>query len=644
MRLHSVSMYNHEGDCLWLSEGALGPDEHSLVIEAIEALTADKSQPSYELGMEDGRIALFLAIRAPRGDLVGVVMILADMKIMSDSAADRIVTPAVRTILQKIAVLLHKLNPKAAATGQAIAMPGDAIPPPLTAVPTPPGNKALAPKQVDEMLTLELEAEAPAPATPPPAPAAKGKPAAAAAPAAKAGGRTPAAAKGAAGPRAVSAVKAPAAKAPAAVAAPAAAPAPPPAIEVLAFDPNVPLAQARQAPAPAPLPESDVLAFDANIKIPTASPATAAPPPDVEVLAFDVEPPVAQPAPPAKGKVTESAPPAAPQAKAPAAPTRTPPAPAAEPPVAPPAPKAAPKGKAAKTAAAAEDVVLIQDTGPFPKLQIPEADETVLAPVPRSPPPEPMSAADTAGDLMLAVQELIKLRSSGRTRRYEVLARSRRDAARNEVPPAFIAETAKGIEGAALDALVVERLLRWLGQHGEEIWDSEPASFSVNLSIGALEDATFTQRIGQWLKETDVPAEYIGFEITEFAGVQCRPQVQRFVDAVEKLGCFLVIDNFTFDSRVFELLGSKALRHVKIDPKITTAAMKDKLQQALVVAILQACKVLGVHCVAKRIESDASLKWLTAVGCDFAQGFVLEKPTALESLVSGKKIPALRNS
>ena len=93
MRLHSVSLYNHEGDCLWLSEGALGPDEHNLVVEAIEALTADKTQPSYELGMEDGRIALFLAIRAPRGDLVGVVMILADIKSMSDSTAERIVTP-----------------------------------------------------------------------------------------------------------------------------------------------------------------------------------------------------------------------------------------------------------------------------------------------------------------------------------------------------------------------------------------------------------------------------------------------------------------------------------------------------------------------------------------------------------------------
>ena len=110
--------------------------------------------------------------------------------------------------------------------------------------------------------------------------------------------------------------------------------------------------------------------------------------------------------------------------------------------------------------------------------------------------------------------------------------------------------------------------------------------------------------------------------------------MKRFVEACEKLGCFLVIDNFSFDSNMFEFLGSKALRHVKIDPKLTTAAMKEKLPQALVVAILQACKVLGVHCVAKRIESQSSLQWLTAVGCDFAQSFQLEKPIALDSLVS----------
>ncbi len=281
---------------------------------------------------------------------------------------------------------------------------------------------------------------------------------------------------------------------------------------------------------------------------------------------------------------------------------------------------------------------LINDTGPQPKLD----EASTIEPTPTLPPLEPLSVEESATDLTLFAQELIKLRSSGRTRRYEVLARSQRDANRNEVPAAFVADSARGKDGAALDLMVVERLLSWLGKHGEAIWDSEPASFSVNLSIGSIEDESFLGKVEQLMEKHSVPAEYIGFEITEFACIQCKTAVQRFIDKVEQIGCFLVIDNFAFDSTVFELLGSKALRHVKLDPKLTEAAMKDKLPQALVVAILQACKVLGVHCVAKRVESKSSLQWLTAVGCDFAQTFSLHKPLPLESLASGQPIKALR--
>ena len=72
--------------------------------------------------------------------------------------------------------------------------------------------------------------------------------------------------------------------------------------------------------------------------------------------------------------------------------------------------------------------------------------------------------------------------------------------------------------------------------------------------------------------------------------------------------------------------------------------MKEKLPQALVIAIAQACKVLGIHCVAKRVESQAALDWLEAVGCDFAQGFALEKPLSLESLAAPVPKPSAPSS
>jgi len=63
-------------------------------------------------------------------------------------------------------------------------------------------------------------------------------------------------------------------------------------------------------------------------------------------------------------------------------------------------------------------------------------------------------------------------------------------------------------------------------------------------------------------------------------------------------------------------------------------AMKDRVPQALVVAIAQASKVLGLSCVAKRVDTPAVRDWLTAVGLDYAQGFLLDQPRPLISLTA----------
>ena len=71
---------------------------------------------------------------------------------------------------------------------------------------------------------------------------------------------------------------------------------------------------------------------------------------------------------------------------------------------------------------------------------------------------------------------------------------------------------------------------------------------------------------------------------------------------------------------------------MKMDAKLSSSALKDKLSQAMVVATVQAAKVLGIHCAAKKVDSQAQLQWLTAIGADFAQGAALAQIQPLESL------------
>jgi EAL domain-containing protein (putative c-di-GMP-specific phosphodiesterase class I) len=173
--------------------------------------------------------------------------------------------------------------------------------------------------------------------------------------------------------------------------------------------------------------------------------------------------------------------------------------------------------------------------------------------------------------------------------------------------------------------------MSWLATH-RAAWNTQPTGFTVALSIATLEDERFAHKISAALNSHSIAPETLGFEIAEAICTQRRAQVERFLAQCEKLGTWVVIEGFTFDSQTLPLLRSKALRLVKIDPKLTSAALKDKLSQATVVATVQAAKVLGIHCAALRVDSQASLQWLTAIGCDFAQGAVLPKPQLLDSL------------
>jgi EAL domain-containing protein (putative c-di-GMP-specific phosphodiesterase class I) len=192
---------------------------------------------------------------------------------------------------------------------------------------------------------------------------------------------------------------------------------------------------------------------------------------------------------------------------------------------------------------------------------------------------------------------------------------------------------------ADLDGFVVSQLFSWLCEH-PQIRDAGPITFSINLSARALHDERFPDTIAAWLRKSGAPAESIGFEIAESICVQHKEQAERFVAACEKLGCFTVLDDFTLNSQALSLLRSPSLRLIKLDAKLTNEAMKDKLSQALVIGISQAAKVLGVHCAAKKIESQMVRRWITAIGFDFAQGTLFEGPrpiTALEQIAKEEK-------
>ncbi|MEJ0005903.1 MAG: hypothetical protein WDM77_05815 [Steroidobacteraceae bacterium] len=73
---------------------------------------------------------------------------------------------------------------------------------------------------------------------------------------------------------------------------------------------------------------------------------------------------------------------------------------------------------------------------------------------------------------------------------------------------------------------------------------------------------------------------------------------------------------------------------MKVDARLVSAALKDKVAQARVIAIAQAAKVLGMHCAAKYVDSAAGRRWISAVGFDFNQASTTESLARLAAHTS----------
>jgi EAL domain-containing protein (putative c-di-GMP-specific phosphodiesterase class I) len=237
----------------------------------------------------------------------------------------------------------------------------------------------------------------------------------------------------------------------------------------------------------------------------------------------------------------------------------------------------------------------------------------------------------------LHVQQLVKLKGSGGTKRFEVLVRdAHADNEFGTAPERVMQDAHDPSANSDLDRIVIEQLVRWMADH-RAVWETEPASFSVNVGMGTIADPKFVSYVAGVLKNQKVPAKALGFEISEKSCVEQAREVDVFIQSCEKLGAHVVLDDFTFHHNTMRWLGSSAVKFLKLDAKITAVAMKERVPQAMVVATAQASKVLGLSCVAKRVDTPAVRDWLSAVGLDYAQGFLLDQPKRLLSLAPDPK-------
>jgi EAL domain-containing protein (putative c-di-GMP-specific phosphodiesterase class I) len=242
-----------------------------------------------------------------------------------------------------------------------------------------------------------------------------------------------------------------------------------------------------------------------------------------------------------------------------------------------------------------------------------------------------LHAALRRSPIALHVQRLVPLTKGSQLKRYEVLLRSKSDAAPNAAPQAMLKAAVDNGLGSMIDRRVITELISYLLRH-PDVWKSNAVMFSVNLTSTALHDEHFIKFVGLCLAKSSLPKGMIAFEVDAATAVKLADKMAEVGAALHRLGCPLVLDDFAMKTECFALLRLPGVHYVKLAAEITAKMRTDKLSQAAITAVVQMARVLGMHTVAKRTETAAEHEWLTALGVDFVQSNSMSPPIAIESL------------
>jgi len=149
---------------------------------------------------------------------------------------------------------------------------------------------------------------------------------------------------------------------------------------------------------------------------------------------------------------------------------------------------------------------------------------------------------------------------------------------------------------------------------------------SVNLSARQLKDEKITQLIESILKETGMPAEKLGVELTESALILDPEVADARLKKIKSLGVSLSLDDFGTGYSSLSYLKRFPIDTLKIDQAFIRDVKVDEEDAALVTAIIAMAHGLDMDVIAEGVELQEQLDFLSEQGCDTIQGFWFSRP------------------
>ncbi|MGE4336181.1 MAG: EAL domain-containing protein [Pigmentiphaga sp.] len=225
--------------------------------------------------------------------------------------------------------------------------------------------------------------------------------------------------------------------------------------------------------------------------------------------------------------------------------------------------------------------------------------------------------------------------------RFEVLVRMLDDHGVLQPPTSFIPAAEHYDRMTLIDRWVFETVLL---RHSEDLVQLPGLVLHLNISANSLNDHNFLTWMQQLLRETQVPAGRLVFEVTETALIGNLAHAAQTIHRLRELGCGVALDDFGIGLSSFNYMRTFPVNFVKIDGSFIQRMPHSVVDLRIVRAIHDIAQVLGARTIAEAVENTEVFDLVAATGIHYAQGFGLHHPEPFSDVLDGlrgKRTPSV---
>lgn len=162
----------------------------------------------------------------------------------------------------------------------------------------------------------------------------------------------------------------------------------------------------------------------------------------------------------------------------------------------------------------------------------------------------------------------------------------------------------------------------------------EGLTLSLNITPEELGDPRFAADFATLIGRSEIAPSRLMLEITEDLLLRNLTQAASALKALRGLGFRTALDDFGAGFCNFRYLRELPLDALKLDKTMVEGVPGDATALAVLRAIMQLGRALGLEVYAEGIEDEIQRAAITSEGCDYWQGFLRAQPMPSESVLA----------